>query len=285
MSLTNLSQITSLSPSHFTDTPPVYDISQLEKQFDNLGCIGGGGEGVVYWIKEKTNEQEYALKILCNNIRISPDNQKVAKIISEILNDGISPHLTKICSLMSVKCLLGDIHNPKEPTKFLSKNIGLEKKPFPRRAYLMEKLDGDLASVWKKLSQNQELALTIQIASIQFILTEKNVISMESGKYRNILIKKLDVNDVFRGQVLQNFDFWKYVFGKYSFYLPKPEYLIKLGDYDPWSIAQKPIKQSPPAECLQPYLSYEYKDLSLEDIAEKFKKPTDPHAQIIEIYP
>lgn len=71
------------------------------------------------------------------------------------------------------------------------------------------------------------MAFIVQIKSIQNILDSNGVCDHESGRWKNIVYKTVGPEDLFQGKAMIDFDFWKYVFGQYEFYLPKPEYLIK----------------------------------------------------------
>ena len=74
------------------DKEPVYTVSELEHRFEKLQLMGSGGEGCVYSVKERSTGHIIALKIASNNWSISKDNQEVTKIITFILQRGISPH-------------------------------------------------------------------------------------------------------------------------------------------------------------------------------------------------
>ena len=158
-----------------------------------------------------------------------------------------------------------------------------DERVFPRRAYLMELLQGDLEKIYGKgLSKKIETAFMVQIKSIQLILTSRSVCHHESHKCRNIVYKTVGPEDLFQGKAMIDFDFWKYVFGQYEFYLPRQEYLIKLADYDSWQVMETIDDERKPEKSLENLLSSE--SITLQDLNRWFKKPEDPNAKILEVY-
>ena len=89
---------------------------------------------------------------------------------------------------------------------------------------------------------------------------------------------------------MMDYDYWKYTFGDRSFYIPRQTYLIKLGDYDQWTStllrnnAQEMASRglSNPIGTLSSYLGG---SCSIEQLAVKFGKPSDPNAKILDMSP
>lgn len=260
-----------------------YDQNSLSNRFKKISCLGSGGQGNIYEVLDQNSDTSKALKIANGPFEITSENQKVAGTLFEILDQDLSPHLTKIEELISVNCLLGTkLDGSANKTKgfFNGVHKRLLKEIFPRRASLMEKMEGDLEQIAKDLSKEERLAFDVQRLSAQIILNENQILPLESSKYRNILYKKLDDKDLFHGKKLQDFDFWKYTFGSYSFYLPKQNYLIKLADYEPWEIREKAQKKLDPEKELKNF----FWDQNFEKISKKFPRPTDPNARIVEVF-
>lgn len=271
--------------SILTKEPSVYTPSELSERFEKLRFAGSGGEGCIYEVNDNTTSRRKALKIASNNWRISEENQRVAKIVSAILKQGISPHLTQIYELLTVECPVFAKSAGNKTTGFFDGQYegGEGKGNYPRRAFLMEILEGDLQKIYDKnaLSREQSIVLAVHIASIQLILNQQGVIDHESGKYRNILYKILGPEDAFQGKAMIDYDFWKYVFGEHTLYLPRPKYLIKLADYDPWQFGSEDTDLDP-EKFLENKLKYE--GLTLIDLKGLFKKPEDPNAKILVVY-
>jgi hypothetical protein len=264
---------------------PVYTVSELENRFEKLRLIGSGGEGCIYEVKERRTGDVMALKIANNNWRISQENQEIAKIITFILQRGISPHLTQIYELLSVECRVFSKLGGDKEAGFFEEKCEKNEKVFPRRAYLMELLKGSLQRLSeneKGISKKVEMAFILQVKSIQNILASRGVCDHESGKWKNIVYKTVGPEDVFQEKAMIDFDFWKYVFGQHEFYLPRPEYLIKLADYDSWQIRKTKDDDRSPKQFLENYLSHG--SITLQDLKEWFKKPENPNAKILEVY-
>ena len=267
-------------------TKQVYTPKTLEERFEKLRYIGSGGEGCIYAAKEKLSGHVMALKIANNNWRVCEANEKVAEIISSILKEGQSLHLTKIHEIFSVECLLFEpLAGKKQQMGFFDEKYQPENnRTFPRRAFLLELLDGDLQALYGKgfiQEPRTRLAFKVQILSVQLILDIRGVRPHEPSKYRNILYKQVGPDDVFEGNQIRDFDFWKYVFGKHEFYLPRMEYLIKLSDYDSWITGATETKLDS-EDFFENY--FQVDSLCIQDFQECFKKPEDPNAKVLEMY-
>ncbi|MGE5196272.1 MAG: hypothetical protein ACM3JI_02955, partial [Anaerolineae bacterium] len=265
--------------------PPVYTISDLEHRLEKLRFVGSGGEGCIYEVKENLTSSKMALKIASNNWRISKDNEQVAKTVSFILKRGISPHLTQIHGLLSVKCpVFAKLAGNSGAGFFDGQHEGGGNKTFLRRVFLMEILQGNLQELYdtkKGLSKEVVVAFSVQILSIQLILEEQGIRHLESGKWRNILYKTLEPEDLCQGKAMIDFDFWRYVFGKHELFLPRQKYLIKLADYDPWIAVSKDDNLNP-EKSLENCLTRE--NVTLKELQDWFKKPEDPNAKVLEVY-
>lgn len=262
----------------------VYTPSELEERFEKVRFVGSGGEGCIYEVKEKTSGHTQALKIANNNWRVNEQNIRIATIVSTILEQQISPHLSSVYELISVRCAVFAHSACHETNGFFnghSKYEGEGDGTFPRRAILMEILEGDLGKIYKELNELSIIALKIQCASIAVVLAQHSVVAYEADKFRNILFKTLGPNDTFKSKVLIEFEFWKYVFGKYTFYLPRPKYLIKLADYDSWSVESIEVKKDP-VETLGYFLTQV--GMTLKTAKKLFEKPDDSNAKILEVF-
>ena len=265
------------------DLASVYTVAALESRFEKVRWIGSGGEGVVYEVNDRSSGNRKALKISSNNWKISLHNRQVAEIVLLILKRGLSPHLTQIHELLAVNCRAFARLAANSEGSFFDAQ-GESYTICSRRAYLMEILNGDLEALYRPpriLAQEIEIAIEVQIVSIRIILGQQNVKDDEAGKWRNILYKRLGPEDLFQEKPLIDFDFWKYTFGKYQFYLPRHEYLIKLADYDGWMISDKPLLIDP-KKILKNHLAQDY--ITLKQCADLFKQPEDANAKILEIY-
>lgn len=278
-----MSLIVDSDSSSFDAEPPIYTPTKLKNRFEKLSYAGSGGEGVIYEVKEKSTDHRLALKIANNNWSITDDNKLVAKTVSIILKEGISPHLTRIHELLTVKCLVFAKFAEYTAKEFFKPKCEEDdNRKFPRRATLMEILEGNLEKIRNEFTASTSLiALKIQLASILNILKQQGVRSPEATKFKNILYKTLEPKDVFNDKAMIDFDFWKYVFGNHELYLPRPKYLIKLGDYDSWTVNPSD-SQVDPVKNLEAYLSTE--NLTIEKVKDLFKKPEDPNAKILEVY-
>lgn len=259
----------------------VYTQFELENRFKKVCFVGSGGEGNVYEVKENNSDKTMALKIANNNWEVTEDNKRVVEIISVI--GVISPHLTKINELFSVRCpVLAKLTGRKKDT-FFEMEYDKESKTFDRRAMLLELLDGDVSNLQNLLSLKEKITLKIQMASISLILRQQGVNIADSLKPKNVLYKTVDSEDLFQGKTMIDFDFWKYVFGKQSFYLPTPKYLFKLADYDPWTISDK--ENLDPENFLEGLLknTLSNEKMTLEDVKDMFSKP-DKNTKILDVY-
>lgn len=259
-----------------------FGVDELEKRFEKWDFLGSGGEGSVYLVIDRTTEEKKALKIAKNNERLLPNQRKTAEVVGKILSKGLSPHLTRIDTLLSIRCLIGRIAAAKEGPGFFGGVLeGMAKEYFPRRGFLMEKMEGNLGEIYHDLSEEQKLVLKIQILSIQLLLESEGVCPSESGKHKNVLYKKLGPEDVFKGVRLCGFAFWKYVFGKYALYLPRPDFLVKLGDYDPWSHRETAPPDFDPERFLDDSLRG---GLTTKILSEKFPQPQDSEGEILDVF-
>jgi hypothetical protein len=262
----------------------IYTPSSLKERFKKLRYVGSGGEGCVYAVEEKDSGRIMALKIANNNWRVGDDNKRVAEIVFAILKQGLSLHLTEIHEVFAVEC---PVFAPLAGSKDTGEDFfDVKYKPeddltFPRRAFILELLDGDLSALGGKGLIKEEtirLAFRVQILSIQLILERQGVRNMEL-KYRNILYKKVGPEDVFEGNQIMDFDFWKYVFGTHVLYLPKMEYLIKIADYDAWMVKSEVQNPGEPEDYFR-----NNESISLKKVEELFTKPEDPKARVVEIF-
>ncbi len=260
-----------------------YTVAALESRFEKVRWIGSGGEGVVYEVNDRSSGNRRALKISSNNYTLSEHNRRVAEIVLLILKRELSPHLTQIHELLTVNCrAFARLAGNSEGSFFDAE--GKNDTIFPRRAYLMEILNGDLEALYRSpriLAQEIRIAIEVQIVSIRIILGQQNVRDDEAGKWRNILYKHVGPEDLFQEKPLIDFDFWKYTFGKYQFYLPRHEYLIKLADYDGWMIGDNPPLIDPKI-ILKNHLAQD--GVTLKQCATLFKQPENTNAKILEIY-
>lgn len=254
---------------------------ELTSCFQRLKFCGSGGEGCVYAVQETGTGNRYALKVSSNNWKTDQTNKKVEEKISALLKND-SPHLLNIRFFSIQSLVFAKLAGPKDEGFFNGKFGSSDNRLFNRRASLLELMDGDLESLYSNgLSEAQTLAFTIQILTAQFVLHGNGIIDHDSYKWRNILYRKLGPEDVFRDKKLQDFDFWKYVINRHAFYLPKQDYIIKIGDCDSWLLTSEKIdlRLEKDLECV-----FKRENTTIEKVERMFKMPTDPDAKVLEIY-
>lgn len=198
------------------------DVS-LQEYFINKGCLGSGGEGVVYKVYDKAAADFKALKITKTNC---DSNRLVMSTLSHVLDVEDSCHLTRIFEIVRIDEANDRRSNVFVPANFKGASSG----------YLMELLDGDLEELWPSLTDKQKAALTIQQICLDNLLHNRFKLIIGDDKLRNIFYKKIDAQVTFRGQKVQDYDYLRYTIGSQAFYIPVKEvpYLLKRGDYDQW---------------------------------------------------
>ena len=257
-----------------------FEADRLLGYFKDPLFLGGGGEGTVYAV---THEQfgRVALKIAANNWRVSEEDAKVQKKVFYILSSSQSPHLTRILGVFSIRCPLFFNFNFDEKKRVFFDRLEAEGATFDRKAMLMELLDGDLEKISATLTDDERIAFKVQIASVAIVLERNGVSPHELGKFRNVVYKPLSSEDILGGKQMIAFDFWKYVFPGYMFYLPRPTYLIKVCDYDRFRVVDTPFL-SDPLKCLKFLLQEE--EFSLEDLETMFRLPQGKKGDILEVF-
>lgn len=146
----------------------------------------------------------------------------------------------------------------------------------------MELLDGDLEMKFFEFPEMKRLAIEIQCCSAREKLKEYQT-EVSDFKLRNVFWKKICESDQFRGQRIQDFDFWKYTLEGHDFYLPKIDELIKLGDYDSWTTTLFEDSETPkhPSSFLTSLCLKHQK--TIEELKKLFPKPQDEKAKILEM--
>lgn len=194
---------------HFTE-------EQVKAGFSQFSKISSGGEGTVFKVMENSTGRIKALKV---SRMISACEGSLIPFL-QFLGENVTPHLTLVGDSFQVSALQDFSYF--SATQF-------EKRAFSYRCFTMDCLEGDLEAI-PFLQEYQ-----VQQISVLHILESYNI-QMYDHKRRNILYKKLDENDQFRGKKMVDYDYWHYTVEEYHFYLPKPEYLIKFADYDSWKV-------------------------------------------------
>lgn len=260
----------------------VYQPDELALRFEKVRVLGFGGEGVVYQVEDHKEKALRALKIATGNCAVDVRAHEIKGVIEEILDSEASPHLTRVYEWVSVNVR---VFTELETTRpgFFKPLTGREGAIFfPRRACVMECLDGDVESLHGKvtLSKDSLLILKVQVISIQFLLGTRGLFPTESYKWRNVMYKRLGPEDLFRGRRMIDFPYWKYVFGDQELYIPRPDYLVKLGDVDPWTLGDPP-KECPIALLSRPLPRH---GMTLEGLSARFARPQDTSIPILEVF-
>lgn len=269
--------------------------SDVLSRFEYRGHLGKGSSGSVFAVFDKKDGKEKAYKYadaLKYDIEI---------VINEALDKGYTPHLTKIYSIIKLKDAAGLYSLGELGQGVIDKNLPYEiflanfivsaqayekfiksilnaslpedywvythSDFYARAITLMEKIDGDL----RKRHTQKTLADKIQLASACFIMDQVFNTLIEDHEDYNIFYKILTDSDTFQGKKLIDFDYWLYKIGNDAFYIPKPDYILKLGDYDDWSVCSAQRERINPVEFLRVYLGGED---NLEEARETFKKPS-----------
>lgn len=264
-----------------TQSRPMCSNAILKKIYKREKRIGAGGEGEVLKITDQKTQQVRAFKI-SHVAQMSPE---VIAVVNFILDQEISPHLTRVFKVLKIPSTRNIAETNKEFDKAEADNFVKEnkddEKPLIKMGYEMELLDGDLEEIQNGLTEQEEMAIAIQVASVHCILNQHFETHVLDDKSRNILYKRLDETITFNGHKLIDCDYWKYTFEGKEFYIPKQKYFVKLGDYDSWvcdlfdSNAKNTVQHSP--------LQQLGARIDLNKAAELFKKPDDPKAKILDM--
>lgn len=214
---------------------PTWDSEALHQRYTKLSIVGAGGEGVVFKVFEKGTGTIKALKI-GNNCGLYSQQRHAIASANMLLNQQLTPHFTRVYQsflLSTIRHYDFVSQNPFEIVKAPLK----ETVPIIRKGLLMEFLDGDLEKIWHGMPYVEKLSSLVQIASAEHLLNRRfgvQVVDASGFMLRNVFFKRLTETDLFRGKKLIDYDFWRYAIGERIFYLPRPQLLIKLGDYDQW---------------------------------------------------
>ena len=234
----------------------------MHEKFTYIGLIKNGGQGTVFEIQRAATEEKRALKITSAFL-----NPYLLPCIKSIVNQGLTPHLTPVENFFKVP----GIQHP----------FGVSQHWREHQCYVMEKLAGEFPDIPKAIDDVypglQEDVFHVQLGATLHLLKKLRV-KVVDFKGRNILYKKLDETDLYGGKRLIDFDYWKYQVDSYTFYVPRPKYLIKLVDYDSWAMDMFTINPK------DSYLKWDqFLSKSPKELAAIFSKPDIEESKIIEI--
>lgn len=240
----------------------VLDHEEMSNQFLYRRLIKKGGQGTVFEVERASTAGIKALKI--THAFLHPF---LLPCIKAIVNHGLTPHLTPVENFFKV---------PGNQSPF-----DVQQHFREHQCYVMEKLTGEFPDIPQDSDDSdpalQEDIYEVQLASTLHLLKKLRV-GVVDYKGRNILYKKLDDTDLYRGERLIDFDFWKYKVESYAFYVPRPKFLIKLVDYDSWTIEMFNLNSK------TSYLKWDqFLSKGLEKLAVLFCKPDVEESKIIEI--
>jgi hypothetical protein len=253
---------------------------QILRKYEIVKGIGGGGEGVVYKVRDKRTRAYKALKYSHSASEYrAHDQQLVTAAITDIFERGLSPHLTRIHETFTVaRGTVLDYCKTWYPE-------------YPCKGWVMELLDGDFEDLYCRNKEyfkgSQADTYIIQIAFIETLLWNQYGIEVQDGDgfvYRNIFYKHLTDQDTFRGKKLLNYSHWKYSMQGHVFYLPRPRILIKLGDYDQWpcDMTSEKLRQERQSSGIKLKGELFDADTDLETLQRKYSAPP-PHATILDM--
>lgn len=261
---------------------PIFTNECLTNRFTKFKKIGKGGDGIVFEVVDKASNIHKAIKINTYAEKWLPRSLKYVYPVLDVLNLNYTPHLTHIEEIIKIETEDDEfsIEEPKS-SNFVASSEGKSKiKYLP--AIVMECLDGDLEKKFKGLSSLERDAIAVQSVATRALLENWGV-KVGDYKLRNMFYKKLDINDIFNGKRLIDFDYWKYTLDCLDFFIPRQEYLLKFGDFDSWTnivVLNELEKKSTALNLLESDLE---ECRSIQEVAQQFRHPEDPNAKIINV--
>lgn len=242
--------------------------SQLKNLYQRIAWIGGGGQGAVFKVKNLKNHEVRALKVGRFTRSTLPETLTV---VNHLIDSQMTPHLTKTFRHLTLSHKSEDLFKDLEEDDFI--NDHAEQTNLRQGDVLeMELLDGDLEYKYSELTEMDQNAVYIQAFSARNKLQTMGT-QVEDFKPRNFFYKILNSTDTFQGQIIQDFDFWKYTFNEIDFYIPKQSWIVKLGDYDDWRTELFEKQQSNPFNYLESYCKY--KGITVDELKAMFPKPKE----------
>lgn len=248
---------------------PLLTRKTIEETYLDPIRIGNGGQGIVFRVRLASTSAIRAVKI-----SFLLDHNPVFPTLKYIQNQDLTPHLTRIEDFFKVE---------RSESPFDTAHQGClltvhRTSPVSNGCYVMEYMEGDLSKL-TDVEALQWKVFTIQQAATIQVLDQFRV-SIGDYQTRNILYKKLDESDTYKGKRLIDFDFWKYTIEEHAFYVPRPNYLIKFADYDSWAVEMFSGKKKSryPAWFEIPGMAS-----SFHSFSKLFSKPAVEDNKIIEI--
>ncbi len=258
-------------------------LDDLHRLYKPTGTdLGSGDYGYVFEVEDKQSGELRAFKLYTP----ARDNPKAIARITTAAEEK-TPHLAKVYALHKT----GITINPPSFSARLSspsttlfereeRRYDINKSNFllDRHIAVMERLEGDLKYEW--LGSERPI-YQIQLLFTDMVLRKHFDVLIRDDHLGNICYKMLSKEDYFRGKRLIDFDYWKYRIQDRDFYLPRPNLLIKRVDYDMWSIGSS-FKEFT-SDRVESMLQRERLGTKNPDeFAQRFKKPSDPNAKILD---
>lgn len=210
----------------------------LKMRFEKGGLLGVGYEGSVCSLKDKIDGKEKALKIAQRK-----PSETVFEAVKDIRDKELSMHVIRVYEKFNVRVpyLKWEDQILNNTIRIFSvesgsKNIVHRMGEFPKEeietnlGILMERANGTMRNL--KMTD----AFEVQIWSIEELFKRKyGIIPLDTGA-PNMFYKTVTEEDVFRGEHLMDYPYWKYKIDDYVFYVPRQDKLIMLGDFGMFSV-------------------------------------------------
>lgn len=232
----------------------ILEPNQIRGRFQVLELLGGGGKGLIFKVFDKKDNIEKAYKVKDEGIRFG-----LEQVLNTLIDKSYTPHLIHLEGSFSSNsyCVWsGAPFSSMKPSRLL--------KEYPEYALvrphinkteldnLDPKLKDDIYPYGIENQTKQEVTLMevveenldktgytlpqkVQMMSIRNILLNCGI-QVTDQKPKNVFFKTLTAEDKFNGKVLLDHDYWHYRLNGEDFYIPKQERIIKLGDYDGWTL-------------------------------------------------
>lgn len=230
--------------------------AELVKRYRRLEPIGAGGGGNVCRVWDKKTNQAMAMKLSHGLI----GQHYMSESIPYLLDTGITPHLTRTYNAYASKMAVPIV--AAEPPNFFVDAPPNASRKGSMQVLTMELMTGNLQKDESYFSEKELLTFEIQRTHATRRLKSLGLVLSDSEKDRNVFYKPLDRTDCFQGYSMKDFDYWKYNIDGYDIYVPRPDYLLKLGDFDIWqfpkpfNISDSPTKSSSPKIALEIFLDW-----------------------------
>lgn len=228
------------TPSPFFREPEHVGPGELFKQYKVEKLLGKGKNGAVELVRNITTNVTYALKsvwapaVRYNQGQVYNDTE-TQSAMTFMLDAGITPHILR------------------------THRIFVESHGYlPKTLYLNDVAMGTQYKPHIRLSPNQLVTFSLQYSHAASQLSSFGITGLDlfcGNRFYTAVSDKI----VFRGERLNAFDYWKYTLDGNAFYIPRPRYMMLIGDYFDVTTVSFPLRYQPRSLApnhIEPYAAY-----------------------------